>query len=211
MGFETLFITTVGSHVWGMNTPKSDIDYYKCYIAPSEDFLIGMTHMRGHEKQSDDEDTSSFEIGHIIKQLKNGNLNHIIGVKSNLVVEKSQVLLDLQDILDTNMGKNCYRSIRGMAAHNYKRYFEDNCRGDLGPDAYKKKLGQVGRVIEFGIRILNDEGILFKPCYPESRYDIEQMINRLDKAYEDSILPDYPDNDIYDRYLLNLRLNKLRK
>jgi len=206
---KTLFITNVGSHLWKMNRPDSDVDLYKVYIAPSENFLLGKMHMGGHEGKSGNTETVSFEVGHVIKQLKGGNLNHLLGVMSNIILETSSEHAELQKILSENIGKNCYHSIHGMSWHNYKRYFEDSPKTRLDELEYKKKLGQIGRVIKFGINLLRGGGFMFESYQPKSWWDIRKMLEELDESYKTSLLPEQSDGEVFDDFLLRLRLKHL--
>lgn len=212
--YKTLWVTRVGSHAWDMQRPDSDIDLYRVYIAPSEGLLLGHRHDRGHQARSVGEDgcdydTSSFEIGHVIKQLMTGNLNHIIGLCSPIVDESSAEHGELVKIFRDNLASNCYKSIRGMAAHNFKRYFEDNPRTSLDEDEMKKKLGQVGRVLKFGVRLLSYHEISFGPYQPADRFEISGLMSELDDAYKNTTLPPTPEVLVYDDWLLGLRLNEL--
>jgi len=207
MNEETFCKTVVGSQIWGMQRPDSDTDYWKVYIAPSEDFLIGKRHVKGHEHNVEGDDYSSFEIGHVVNQLKGMNLNFLQGVMSPIVVEAIPEHEQLRRLVSDNLAKNCYNSIHGMCFSNYKKYFEHGEK--LSKDEEYKKLGQIGRVIEFGVRILNGEGVSFESHRIDSRYDVLKMIDRLDDAKASSPLPERPDEKAFDDFLLKLRMRKL--
>ncbi|MEI8002719.1 MAG: nucleotidyltransferase domain-containing protein, partial [Methanothrix sp.] len=76
---KTLFISCVGSHMWSMQSPESDIDLVMIYIAPTRTLLRGerisptvrqQITARGGEIY----DTLGWEIGHLINQLIKGNV-----------------------------------------------------------------------------------------------------------------------------------------
>ena len=58
-GYRHLFSTLTGYHVWNMQHCDSDKDLFVCYAAPSEDFLIGKTHNKGHHSNLMDVDRTS--------------------------------------------------------------------------------------------------------------------------------------------------------
>ena len=205
--YEELFVTCVGSHVWGMETPESDIDLFKCYIAPSEDFLIGKQHRGGHQSIVNDVDTQSAEIGTTIEQILKNNLNYLIYVLSPITVKTGWEQEELKKLTVLNLSKNCYYSIHGMAIHNYKKYVEKG-KGDT-----QKRRRTIMRVLQFGITLLEKGEISFEPIlWDVENQDIIDAINALDIVYKDSILPEKPQNEkeIYE-YLLKLRLAKLEK
>lgn len=206
MNYETCFQTVVGSHMWGMDTPESDKDLFRCYIAPSEDFLLGKRHDGGHQSHSEGIDVASFEIGHVIRQLKKGNLNFIQGVMSGIMEETSGEHEELKKIVRENIAKNVYNSVHGMSYKNYKKYFD---KQSLSREDEAKKLKQIGRVIMFGVRILQGDGITFEPYNIESRYAVMDLIRILDKAYDRSKLPEKPDDKPFDDFLLKVRLSRL--
>ena len=79
---KNLFISCVGSHMWGMQNEESDIDLVMIYIAPTRSILRGERipstirqeiAARGGEIY----DTLGWEIGHLINQLIKGNVNAI--------------------------------------------------------------------------------------------------------------------------------------
>lgn len=204
-----LFRTAVGSHAWGMNREDSDIDYYECYLADINDILLGKRFERGIQFDGG----TRYELGHIIAELKKGNLNHILGVLSPMVFETGDEHNELQEIVRKTISKNCYHSIHGMTFNNYKRYFENSEKAVLGPPTgplYKKKLYQIGRVIEFGIRILEGKGISFEPSIPDTQYDIHPMLKRLDNAWSSSPLPETPDDMVFDNFLIKIRFKYLK-
>ena len=208
--YPVLWSTCVGSHAWGMQRADSDIDIYRCYLAPSEDFLLGHMHNGGHQSQTADVDTVSFELGHLINQLRKGNLNHIIGLMSPVVEHTTTEHDALKEIFQDSLSKNAYNSIHGMAKSNFKRYFEDKPRTYLTDTEMVKKLGQVGRVIKFGIRLLLYHEVAFEAYQPKDRFEITGLMSELDDAYANSTLPDKPDARVYDDWLLKIRLDQLK-
>lgn len=99
MEVKELYSSVVGSHAWHMEGMDSDFDYWIIYQSPSQSFLLGNTHRKGHSSkghfplppsiESEDKlhinvpitwDKSSFEIGQHVRELMGGNINHVVGV-----------------------------------------------------------------------------------------------------------------------------------
>ena len=96
METKELYSSVVGSHAWHMEGMDSDFDYWVVYQSPTS--LLNDTHQKGHssgyfEPPSTVEfknelhvsvpmtwDKSFFEIGLHIKELMEGNINHVIGL-----------------------------------------------------------------------------------------------------------------------------------
>jgi hypothetical protein len=94
--------------------------------------------------------------------------------------------------------------------HNFKRYFEDQPRTALDEKEYKKKLGQVGRTLDFGIHLMNGE-VVFNTVRPESRFDIQAMMDKLTEEYNVCPLPDKPNATDYDDFLFHIRMEILKE
>jgi len=78
-----LLRTEVGSHMWRMNRPNSDDDYFEVYLGSTRHILLGGSFRL---TQGRDElgrlDWSCHELGVMVEQLIKGNINFIIGVNS---------------------------------------------------------------------------------------------------------------------------------
>ena len=204
---KTLFISCVGSHMWGMQSSESDIDLVMIYIAPTRSILRGERipptirqeiAARGGEVY----DTLGWEIGHLINQLIKGNVNAIWYVTSPLVIKPSSVQEELSALVRANLCRQTYHSIKGMAQSQIK-------------SEEKPKVGGKGsrtalRTMNFGIKLLSEGRICFAPalCTPGAEEVIEKM-RRLEAAYEASPLPDRPDEDAFRDLLLRLRMEEM--
>ena len=118
-----LFTTIIGSHVWKMNTPKSDIDEATIYIASTKNILNG----KGIQKttfQTGPIDRTNKEIGAVIENLIQCNINDLIIVLSplNPIYTYKNYQKDLQKIIKNNISKNCFYSISGLGSSNYHKY-----------------------------------------------------------------------------------------
>ena len=215
---KILWKTDVGSWMWKMNRPDSDHDWYIGYLFDSRSFLLGNAHIHGHQTHSKVEDKSSFELGIIIQQLLMGNANHLWGILSPNIEVTSEELVKLKALVESHPAKNCYNSIKGMAVHNIHDYFDSTTSKKRvqtemreNPKLYWKKLNTVTRVLEFGIRILEGKGYQFLPTNYSQRSDIDKILHDLEIAHENSSLPEKPDPEPFEAFLLNLRMKNLQE
>lgn len=205
---KTLFISCVGSHMWGMQSRESDIDLVMIYIAPTKSILRGERIMptvrqeiaaRGGEVY----DTLGWEIGHLINQLIKGNVNAIWYVSSPLIIKPSPIQEELSLLVQANLCRETYRSIKGMVESQIKSEEKPTKRPGKG---YRTAL----RTINFGIALLKEGRICFAPVLhtPGVGEVMERMV-RLEEAYEFSRLPDLPDEEAFREFLLRLRLKEM--
>jgi predicted nucleotidyltransferase len=158
---KTLFISCVGSHMWGMQNEESDIDLVLIYIAPTRALLRGerisltvrqQITARGGEIY----DTLGWEIGHLINQLIKGNVNAIWYVTSPLVIKPSSIQEELSALVQANLCRQTYHSIKGMAESQIK---SEEKMAKIAGKGYKTAL----RTIDFGIKLLSEGRICFAP------------------------------------------------
>jgi len=204
---KTLFVSCVGSHMWGMQNEVSDIDLVMIYIVPTRSILRGerVLHTVRQEiaaRKGEIYDTLGWEIGHLINQVIKGNINAIWYVNSPLVIKPSIVQEELSALVQANLCKETYHSIKGMA--------ESQIKSEEKPKITGKGYRTALRTINFGIRLLSEGRICFAPVLhtPGAREVMEKM-GQLQEAYEASRLPDLPDEDAFRDFLLRLRLEEM--
>ena len=205
---KQLWKSIIGSHLWGMNRPESDIDYYVAYQAPSTDFLLGMMHEGGHNNQNDEIDIISFEIGKIVSEVKKGNINHLMGVLSPLA-EPSIYREELATIIRANPCANIINSAKGMAKHNIKHFIEQRKQIDDDQRLYAKKIKTITRILEFAIRVVRDGVYEFKKPENETPESCYSLIVDLEDAYNKTTIPKKIDEEPFNKYLLKLRMENL--
>lgn len=204
MGVRALYVSCVGSHMWGMQNRESDIDLVAVYAAPTRSILRGqrisptirqqITPCRGVIY-----DTMGWEIGHLINQLIKGNINAIWYASSPLVVKPSIIQEELSALVKDNLCRESYRSIKGMAQSQMKSK-------DKPAEAGKGRRTAL-RTINFGIKFLRQGRIVFAPVlHTPGAEEVREKMSELDYAYEASSLPDGPDEEVFREFLLRLRL-----
>jgi hypothetical protein len=204
---KILFISCVGSHMWGMQIQESDIDLVMIYIAPTRAILRGerisptirqQITARGGEIY----DTLGWEIGHLINQLIKGNVNAIWYVTSPLVIKPSIIQEELSALVEANLCRDTYHSVKGMAQSQIKS--EEKVK--MGGKGYRT----AQRTINFGIKLLLEGKICFAPALGKpGAEEVTEKMRQLEEAYESSPLPDRPDENAFREFLLRLRMEEM--
>lgn len=208
---NTLFISSVGSHMWGMNSQESDIDLVMIYIAPTRSLLRGekiMPTMRQQITARGGEiyDTFGWEIGHLINQLIKGNINAIWYVTSPLVIKPSIIQEELSALVRANLCRQTYHSIKGMAESQIRSEEKSADKPRIAGKGYRTAL----RTINFGMKLLLEGKICFAPVlHAPGAEEVMEKLQQLDEAYASSLLPDRPDENAFREFLLRLRLENL--
>jgi hypothetical protein len=204
---KTLFISCVGSHMWGMQNEESDIDLVMIYIVPTRAILRGekVLHTVRQEiaaRKGEIYDTLGWEVGHLINQLIKGNVNAIWYANSPLVIKPSIVQEELSALVQANLCRQTYHSIKGMA--------ESQIKSEEKPKIAGKGYRTALRTIDFGIRLLSEDKICFEPVlHTPTVREVMEKLGQLQEAYEASRLPDLPDEDAFRDFLLRLRLEEM--
>ena len=208
---KTLFISCVGSHMWGMNSLESDIDLVMIYIAPTRSLLRGEKILPTVRQQitargGEIYDTLGWEIGHLINQLIKGNVNAIWYATSPLLIKPSIFQEELSALVRANLCRETYHSIKGMTESQIKSEEKPAGKLRIAGKGYRTAL----RTVNFGIKLLLAGKICFTPVLhtPKAEEVMEKM-QQLDEAYASSLLPDRPDEDAFRELLLRLRMEDL--
>lgn len=212
-----LLTTEYGSTAWGMARPDSDVDIFAMFAVDPRKLLDG-THseaQRSHRAREVDyshdgpvkDKVVAHEAANVVHLLLDGNINALTNVLSPKVHYMSVEALMLRDIVRDNLSKNIFASTNGMNAHNVKRYLR---RSDTeGEVLTEKKSGQIMRAVQFATRILEGGTPEFKPVFGATFDDCVKALDDLKTAYDNSNLPERPDEAPYREWLYNLRMNEL--
>ena len=198
--------------MWGMQNEESDIDLVMIYIAPTRSILRGERipstirqeiAARGGEVY----DTLGWEIGHLINQLIKGNVNAIWYVTSPLHVKTSPIQEELSSLVQANLCRETYQSIKGMAESQIKSETRAGAGASRKPGkGYRTAL----RTINFGIALLSEARICFVPVlHTPKAGEVSEKMQQLEEAYESSRLPDLPDENAFREFLLRRRMEEL--
>lgn len=227
-------LTISGAHLYGFESPDSDIDYRGTFVINS-DRLLGLKNPPDViEKMIDENDIQLFEIKKEINLALKSNCNVLEHINAPQIYNHP-MFLELKRLINNSLSKRgLYDSYRGMAVFNYKKFI-------LGGKQTIKKYLYVFRALMAGIYVLQNGRIepnlnvlnqYFKlPCVkqlielkqanremseppPELldgslEKEIDALLERLDDAYIRSKIPEEPDEA--DREKINAYLLKIRK
>jgi predicted nucleotidyltransferase len=208
---KTLFITEVGSFMWGMGTPESDHDYIQIFQQPTYDILAGYAFPtskphREFVENGVEYDYQYMEVGHLVNLLLKGNINAIWAVTSPIVVQEHCALDfdNLRRITLNNLSKASYASISGMASSQLL----DSTRRPKATNMNKNKAYTTClRTLNFGIRMFTTGELVYAPVnYVPSLAEIKVTFDEtLRDAYKTTLLPDKPNEHEFRDFLYYLR------
>lgn len=208
-GYEVMWISLIGSHMWDMEIPESDIDRIFIYRAPTRKILDGSSiksnltqHKYVFEGQEYDE--SGMEVGHLIHLLLKGNVNALWATMSPSSVDvlgfPATTHDELRDIVIENIAKNVYGSAHGMAISQYNDAMKEEAKFNQ-----QKKMMTAKRTLNFAIKILRTGVIEFTPASKASKDDLDNMFYELELAYMESTLPEKPSEKPFRDWLYTVR------
>ena len=217
-GMKILYISCVGSHMWGMNNQESDIDLVMIYIVPTRSILRGervpaTIRQEMSAREGGIYDTLGWEIGHLIDLLIKGNVNAIWYATSPLVIVPSPVQEELSSLVQSNLCRESYHSIKGMAESQIK---SETGQPEISGAGLVKRPGKgyrtALRTINFGIKLLRDARISFEPVVHDPLLkEVKDGMDQLDEAYRQSTLPDLPDEGQFRDFLLRQRVKEMNE
>lgn len=215
-----LSVVDLGSHMWRMNHAASDRDYYCLWAVTPRKLFDGSyseaqrshrTRMVAHDYPNADPNSGNrmeaTEVAHEVHLLLDSNINAIQRTLSSEVFVVSSDFLELRTIVATNRAKNIYDSVNGMNSANLKRYW--NRLAEDGPEFGTKKAGQILRVVDCAVRVLEGKPYTFEPVVDPTFEKCVESLETLKRAYENSTLPERPDEQVYRDYLFDLRIRHL--
>jgi len=204
---KIISISNVGSHMWGMNHENSDVDLGLIYVAPTKNILRGNAFTESKQVQIGNDDWTIHEIGKTVNMLMKGNVNYVWIVTSPLSLQTTSYMEQLKELYIANISSNVYHSIRGLAKHNYQKYLVEGRLADGEPYSnLDKKRKIIIRTLQFGINILDGNGLIYEPVEGEVNDNlVRQFMDNLEEAYESTDLPENPDREAYYDYLEMVR------
>lgn len=119
-----IYVTISGSHLYGFESPDSDIDYRGCYQIPTINFL-GLNNPNDHiDIIEGNTDCVLFELKKELGLIEKGNCNvleHLFAVPEITSLAHMELLQIAHSHLNL---KGIYNSYRGMAHFNYNKYIK---------------------------------------------------------------------------------------
>jgi hypothetical protein len=216
---NVLSVVEVGSTMWGMQRPGSDIDYFCLWATSPRSLLDGTyseaqrnnrTKMVSHSYPGGDKpEMEATEVAHQVHMLLDSNINAVQRALSGRRHVWTRPAQELACLVQDNRAKNVFDSVNGMNSHNMKRYWDR--LSVEGQEFGLKKSGQIMRVVNCAIRVLDGKPYTFEPVADASFEQCEEALVTLRRAYENSSLQDRPPQAPFRQFLYELRINELDK
>lgn len=210
--------TVTGSHAYGLNHAKSDLDKMGIFVSDTVK-VAGLDWSARKESWSDagptGDDSSYHEIGKYLKLVLGSNptLIELMFMDDYLVLDDiGQGIIDLRgDILHSRGVKSAYI---GYSYSQLKRVFED------GPREFKPKMARhTLRIARQGLELLETGSASVRVSDPQEFFDFTEkpfsvMIDELSKAVDavrdaKSVLRDTPDREKVRSFLEDVRRNNV--
>ena len=226
-----IYLTISGSHLYGFNSPDSDIDYRGCFQTKTEN-LLGLKTPRDFIQEIEGEtDAVLFELKKEIGLLLKSNCNVLEHLYSNPLWSEGKIYSELKELIRPTISKTgIHDSYRGMAYENYKKFIlteKSSIKkylyvfrallagihalevGDIEPNIIELNKVFPLDEVEMLVRIKknsNEKTSMGRDDKLDARLDI--LFKNIDSAYERSELPKEPKKEDVDN--LNEWLRKLR-
>ena len=232
LDFKPLFVTVSGAHIYGFNSPDSDVDLRGCHQLPLE-AIVGLkstveTIDRESIENGVEVDIVSHDIGKYFRLLIKNNGYVLEQIFSPLVISGESFLEELRPIAG--------KCITRFHYHHYRGFFNTKLKMlDNEPQKKAKSLLYAYRVLLTGIHLMNhgrvetdirklyaDHGLDFIPdliaqkveekiALPNLDWDFhrQQLIDleaKMESAFEASSLPEHRDERAVNDFLLRLRM-----
>ena len=215
----TLFITEVGSYMWGMENETSDHDFFNCYSESTKKILrgeyIAVTKPNTKLVAKDtfypgkcEYDEQSMEIEHLINLLVKGNINAMWAVMSPIVFNDNYGVLEkLRRIVDENPSSSIINSIGGMAFSQQK----DAVKRAETRDP-QKSLKTAYRTYSFGIEYLKSGDCCFKFDIPDVVDSDMLNVKKIElvSEFNRTKLPSVVNQEPFREFLYNFRMRMLK-
>ena len=232
LDFKPLFVTVSGSHIYGFNSPDSDVDLRGCHQLPLEAIVGLKSPVETIDRESIEDgvevDIVSHDIGKYFNLLVKNNGYVLEQIFSPLVISGESFLEELRPIAS--------RCITRFHYHHYRGFFNTKLKMlDNEPQKKAKSLLYAYRVLLTGIHLMDhgqvetdirklyaDHSLDFIPdliaqkveekiALPNLDWDYhrQQLIDleaKMEAAFETSSLPEHRDEQAVNDFLLRLRL-----
>jgi predicted nucleotidyltransferase len=233
---KALYITISGSDLYGFPSKDSDIDLRGTYITGTEG-LLGLSSPRDVIEAKPD--IVMFEIKKELGLALKGNCNVLEHINSPWIY-KTWEAVELKEMVNNSIGKRgLYKSYKGMAESNYNKFILQGRQttkkylyvfrglmagihvletGIIQPNIINLnkyfKIPEVKQLVQAKIQgnevePLKDAELLDSGVLDEL---IVKLLERIDRAYVKSKIPDHPDEDSIEainKWLIERRIEKI--
>jgi len=206
-----LFTAEVGSHLWKMNTPESDHDWYTCYAGSTRSLLHGIpiqpTKPCVHTAEND---YQFVEIGHCIQQLLKGNVNYL-QMMTSPYIQKSPAysrtigyeIDTLKTYIENTPVRNIWYSANGMSISQER---DADARAHVRDT--QKSLRTAYRTLTFAQYVLMGYRYVYEPV----DFDVSHEDIAILRQYCQSIFDKNPNGieESFDEAFMRQRLYTIR-
>ncbi len=229
--YDPLFVTVSGAHLYGFPSPDSDVDLRGCHRLPLRD-LVGLdappqTIEPEFDLHGTEVELVSHEVGKYLRLLVRNNGYVLEQIFSPLVVTGREFLDELRPIARRCITRHHYHHYRGFYARQRKMIDKEQPKR-VKPVLYAYRVLMTGihllrtGEVEANLRRLNRhfrlaflEDLVALKTVERATVDLDwefqaarlaELEGQLDRAYEESGLPEDRDRQIVNQLLLRLRL-----
>lgn len=203
--------------MWGMQHASSDVDYAAVWCVDPLELLRG-THSEAQRNHrvvmaehsypgSEESYMEATEVSHLVHLLLGSNVNAIQRTLSPIEHVSTPEFNKLRKLVQSNRAKNIYDSTSGMNSANLKRYWKRVA--DEGEAFGAKKAGQIMRVVNMAVRVLDGKPYTFDAVHGATLEDCKESLDTLHRAYENSSLPERPPENLYRDWVMDVRMDRL--
>jgi predicted nucleotidyltransferase len=235
---DALFVTVSGAHLYGFPSADSDIDLRGCFLTPLPD-LVGLrvpaeTRERSLEHEGREVDLVGHEVGKYLRLMTRNNGYILEQVFSPLVVLGGDFLAELRPLARRCITRGCHHHYRGFLRSRMQLLEREPVKKAKSLlYAYRVALTGVHLLetgeVEADLRALNrrfhlpfiddliarkqgqETGTLDNLDWSWHRGELVRWEERLDRAHEQSRLPDEPPRDAVGEFLVRLRFDRWKR
>jgi predicted nucleotidyltransferase len=233
LDYRPLFVTVSGAHLYGFPSPDSDVDLRGCHCLPLSD-VVGLdpprqTHEFKNFLNGIEVELVSHDVGKYFRLMVKNNGYILEQILSPLVVFGGDFLDELRPLANRCVTKFHYHHYRGFYANQLKMLEKEEPKR-------AKPLLYAYRVLMTGIHLLRSGKVeanilnlnqvfqfsfindlvaaktvekvrLEELDWEFHRSKLTEVEKMLDRAFEESRLPEYPDRESINLFLIRLRLH----
>ncbi|MEK4006460.1 nucleotidyltransferase domain-containing protein [Paenibacillus sp. FSL H3-0333] len=218
-----------GSISYGTNTPESDEDYRGICVPPTN-YLLGLEQFEQKERKEPDEVIYSLKKFIKLALENNPNIIDALFVNEKHIIFINDYGKELINIRDQFLSKRVYKTYGGYAVAQLKKLtsVDKNAIGKRAKTIAKygydtKNALHLIRLLNMGIEILSGQGVnVFrhdrdylneirngKYKLEEIKEEYQRLNELLDDAFAKSKLPEEPNVDLINEWLINTQKRSL--
>lgn len=216
-----IYVCKVGSKAFGLSTDDSDDDIRGIYLPPANLHWSLYKLPEQIESIEEGDDEVYWELEKYIRLALKANPNILETMWTDLVIKADPIALQLRDIRDSFLSRHVYKTYSGYVISQFRRMknqFEKTGK-------YKTKHAMhLIRLLYSGIGALETGKIIVDVAehrdelmmirngelkFDEVRHRATELDQRFQVAFESTSLPEQPDFDVVDQFLIQARRSRV--